>query len=197
MTDYVEELTGLLVGVAHSLNLPKDIFTCYGRVGSNVQELIENGEAISAIRERINRYIEVVIGSDHQDTLPFRLFVAEYIPKFLLAYQALRFEVGNRQGSSELPSKSSLSEFPLIVAETGLYVPVSSFLRLLAVCLCDTACKTRLVDCGNVKSLMSHMVDDPLNPLQRECAVFAMNVLTRDFPPAQAAVTEIMSNRPS
>jgi hypothetical protein len=72
---------------------------------------------------------------------------------------------------------------------------VSACLRLIAVSLTDIEAKQTLIDTGNVKTIVSHMVDDPLNPFQREAAVFVVNVFTRDFPPGQLAVSSVMNPR--
>lgn len=112
------------------------------------------------------------------------------IPRLLRDYQALRFPEILSPSSVSLPLKRDLSSFPEIIYETGLFVPVSACLRLVAVSLSDNETKQELVDADNVKVIVSHMVDDPLNPYQRESAVFVIKVLTSDFAAGQQAVGE-------
>ena len=145
----------------------------------------------------INSLNKYVIDNETEITKEFRLFVVEVVPRFLVAYQLLRFPVHETPQDGALPTNKSFTDFPQSVTGSGLYVPVSACLRLLAVCLTDEPAKRRLVECGNVKALVSHMVDDPLNPFQRESAIFAINVLTRDYEPAQRAISHFMSVQPS
>lgn len=129
-----------------------------------------------------------------ENSLNIRLFVVRYFPRFLMRYQALRFPQILDNVSSSLPTKSDLSRFPEVVNETGLFLPVSAILRLIAVSLIDEESKEELIRAGNVKAIVSHMVDDPLNPFQRECAIFVIKVFTTGFERGQAAIGEFMGS---
>jgi len=140
----------------------------------------------------INNYL---VNTSPIESETLRLFVVTEIPRLLLAYQALRFPQILGETSTDLPLKEHLSSFPEIIANTGLFLPVSACLRLIAVSLVDDTAKQTLIDSGGVKTIISHAVDDPLNPLQRECAVFVLKVLTLNFPPGQQAVARFMSSK--
>lgn len=140
----------------------------------------------------INNYL---VSSPPSESEALRLFIVRTIPQLLLGYQALRFPQILEETSKDLPLKEHLSRFPEIIATTGLFLPVSACLRLIAVSLVDDIAKQSLVDSGGLKTIISHAVDDPLNPLQRESAVFVIKVLTLNFPPGQEAVAQFMSSK--
>ena len=193
---YARELHDILNSVANALEMSRSIFQ-YESTGSPVEtEFGPPTEREQVISTRIQAFIDYITTVDAEKSQELRYKVVDLVPSFLLAYQALRFRnIDSEAQGAAMPTKETLSEFPTVVAETGLYMPVSKLLRLVAVSLTDEAAKRRIVEGCYTKALMSHMVDDPLNPLQRECAVFAINVLTRDFEPAQRAISQIMSNR--
>jgi hypothetical protein len=193
----VDELRLIMDSVANVLGISNNIYNPINPSGSLFEKLSEVDSRESTLRCLINEYNDFVVQNDPETTKTFRLFVVSELPRFLVGYQLLRFPSVSSSEDWPLPTKQSLQDFPEAVVETGLYVPVSACLRLLAVCLSDVEAKQCFIDSGNVKALMSHMVDDPLNPLQRESAIFAVNVLTRDFEPAQRSIAELMSSRPS
>jgi hypothetical protein len=108
-----------------------------------------------------------------------------------LGYQALRFPEILRPESHALPVKRDLSTVPDILIRSGLFVPVSACLRLIAVSLQDNKSKKSLLDNNNLKAIVSHMVDDPLNAFQREAAIFVIKVLTTNYPPAVEALAQL------
>ena len=160
-----------------------------------IQELLGPADGRSSrILGILNRVNEFIVMNAPDSTLELRKYVVTEIPKFLLEYQALRFPEIIDPSCVSLPLKRDLSLFPEVIYETGLFIPVSACLRLIAVSLSDSSAKQVLV--GNpesIKSIVSHMVDDPLNPYQRESAVFLVKVLTSDFPPAQEALAKCMT----
>ena len=190
-----DELAGLLKCIGDSLGMELDVCTTAAMSDGSIEDLGPVEDRASYIHKQLNAVNEYVSSTEPTSTRDLRLFVVEFIPRFLLAYQALRFPVISDSSSSGLPTKSDLSTFPEVIYDTGLFVPVSACLRLIAVSLTDTESKQKLIDAGNVKTIVSHMVDDPLNPFQREAAVFVVNVFTRDFPPGQLAVSSVMTPR--
>jgi hypothetical protein len=192
---FARQLRETLATIATALQLSPSLYPCENLKAGSVEEFGPPEDRELAICRNIERYIDYITATDGSVTKDLRFIVIDFVPRFLLAYQALRFQPISGEDTASMPTKDTLAEFPAIVVDTGLYMPVSKLLRLVAVSLIDGESKQRLVDSGNSKALMSHMVDDPLNPLQRECAVFAVNVLTRDFEPAQRVISEIMSNR--
>ena len=191
--EFARELQDLLNNIAIGLQMSTSIFPSEAPDVALEAQLGSPEEREHAVSLIIQAYIDFITTEDPQKSQKLRFKVVDHVPPFLLAYQALRF----RNIDQAMPTKETLSEFPAIVVETGLYMPVSKLLRLVALSLTDEASKRRILERGHTKALMSHMVDDPLNPLQRECAVFAINLLTRDFEPAQRAISDIMSNRKS
>jgi hypothetical protein len=155
-------------------------------------DVADRSENIADIINNTNNYL---VNHSDTETKSLRLFVVENIPRLLLGYQAMRFPQILGEESKHLPFKEHLSRFPELISQTGLYLPVSACLRLIAVSLTDDCAKQALIDSGGLKAIISHTVDDPLNPLQRESAVFVMKVLTLNFPPAQAAVAKFMSSQ--
>jgi len=140
----------------------------------------------------INNYL---VTSPPSESESLRLFIIRTMPQLLMGYQALRFPQILGETRKDLPLKEHLSRFPEIIATTGLFLPVSACLRLIAVSLVDDIAKQTLVDSGGLKTIISHAVHDPLNPLQRESAVFVIKVLTLNFPPGQKAVAQFMSSK--
>ena len=155
-------------------------------------DISERGHKAADMLNEVNNYL---VSTSPTESERLRLFVIKTIPRLLLAYQALRFPQIMGEASKDLPLKEHLSRFPEIIANTGLFLPVSACLRLVAVSLVDDTAKQTLLESGGLKSIISHAVDDPLNPLQRESAVFVIKVLTLNFPPGQEAVAKFMSSK--
>lgn len=178
---YIEELTRIVTIINRSLQLPE--LTSDYIQGCSVEEFGAIHERTRYIGGTLNEINDFIVNSDPKETLPLRKKVVELIPLLLMNYQLLRV-------LSSGASKESLSKWPEIVEITGLKIPVSTCLRLIAVCLLDSEVKQCLVDVPlGVKAIVSHMADDPLNPFQREGAIFAIKVLTTDFSPGQDALS--------
>ncbi len=180
-------IVGSFLGIRNCLSLPngegKLCVSSFGSVDDRTQSMAD-------LLNDANNYI---ISNDPRVTKELRLFVVKHIPSFLMAYQALRFPAMHNN-SIVLPVKSSLSKFPEVVQTSGFFVPVSTCLRLVAVALVDEDARKALLDTeGGVKTIVSHMVDDPLNPYQRESAVFAVKVFTENFPQGQEAISKVMT----
>ena len=197
--DYIALLTEVIQVVAGTLGF-QTILSLLPRseeltVDSVLGDPVDRSQNMAGIINDVNAY---VVSSDPSESIELRDFVIEHIPRFLLGYQSVRFPQIINSRSTDLPTKADLSKFPELINDTGLFVPVSSCLRLIAVSLVDERAKQKLIDTGNVKAIVSHMVDDPLNPFQREAAIFVINIFTRDYPPAQSAASSIMNYpRPS
>ena len=153
----------------------------------------ERDEREGQLRLALNELNEYIVKSNPESTKTLRFMIVDLLPKLLMVYQSLRFPQIFKTSSVQLPTKVNLEPFPGVIHDTGLFLPVSTCLRLLAVSLSDVEAKNHLIDCGNLKSIVSHMVDDPLNPLQRESAVFVVKVLTTDFPRGQEEISKLMS----
>ena len=190
-----DQLAGLLKCISESLGIEFDFGMTECQLRQKIGDIGPVDDRASYIHNQLNAVNEYISSTDPTATRDLRLFVLQFIPRFLVAYPALRFPVISDSSSTALPTKSDLSTFPAIIYDTGLFVPVSACLRLIAVSLTDIEAKQTLIDTGNVKTIVSHMVDDPLNPFQREAAVFVVNVFTRDFPPGQLAVSSVMNPR--
>jgi|LauGreDrversion4_2_1035121.scaffolds.fasta_scaffold94103_2 hypothetical protein len=160
-----------------------------------LEDLGDVDDRSAHIADIINVSNDYLVSHPTAETGKLRHFIVEQVPRLLVGYQALRFPQILGESSSELPLKEHLSRFPEKIHQTGLFLPVSAFLRLIAVSLTDDSAKQLLIDSGGLKAIISHTVDDPLNPLQRESAVFVMKVLTLNYPPAQAAVAKFMSSK--
>ena len=153
----------------------------------------ERDEREGQLRLALNELNEYIVKCKPESTKTLRFMIVDLLPKLLMVYQSLRFPQIFKTSSVQLPTKVNLEPFPGVIHDTGLFLPVSTCLRLLAVSLSDVEAKNHLIDCGNLKSIVSHMVDDPLNPLQRESAVFVVKVLTTDFPRGQEEISKLMS----
>jgi hypothetical protein len=177
MMDWVGET----LGFSHCISLPKlETSMCIQKLGS----VEDRTQSIADILNDANNYI---VSHDRHVTRNLRLFVAQHIPGFLMGYQALRFP--QIVDPKCLPVKSDLNTFPDAIHSSGFYVPVSTCLRLLAVSLIDDEARdTLLASEHGVKTIVSHMVDDPLNPFQRESAVFVVKVFTENYPKGQEAI---------
>ena len=141
---------------------------------------------------RLNEVNDFVLNTDSRGSTRLLFLLLKWIPRTLLAYQALRFPQILESDAALMPRREDLGSIPAIVEKTGVFLPVSACLRLIAVCMVDDAARQFLVESGGVKTVVSHLVDDPLNPFQRESAIFAVKMLTLNFPPAQAEVDRIM-----
>ena len=190
----VEDLVRLMASVGSALGFTEQPWRELVDVSDDVSFLGAEEDRSVELARRLDLINQFVVSSSLEDTRETRLAIAEMLPKFLTQYQALRFPVILMNDSqNQMPTKADLSKFPEIIYDTGLFVPVSACLRLIAVSLVDHEAKIRLLESGNVKAIVSHMVDDPLNPFQRESAVFVVNVLTRDFEEGQRAVASLMT----
>lgn len=191
--DFEELLSQLIRTVSTELGFFDDAQQAGSGAGVPVDDLLgEVDDRVARMVSIFNSVNEFIVSSDPLETAALREYVVDHLPRFLVGYQSIRFPQIKETGTSQFPTKADLTKFPELINDTGLFVPVSTCLRLIAVCLTDDRSKQRLIDCGNVKSIVSHMVDDPLNPFQRESAIFVVNVFTREYPPAQAAVSSVM-----
>jgi hypothetical protein len=192
MSDEIDILTKLITYVARSLGFEEVLDMA---ITSEFQEDFLGTADAREIRmlSILNDINDYATKNEPAKTLSLRLFVARYMPRFLLGYQSLRFPQILEKSAPILPNKVDLSRFPELVNETGLFVPVSAVLRLIAVCIVDDEAKEELIRAGNVKTIVSHMVDDPLNPYQRECAIFVVKVFTTGYEKGQIAISGFMA----
>jgi hypothetical protein len=190
----VEDFVRIMASVGSALGFVEQPWISSYGIHEEVSFLGSEKERSMELTRRLNEINNFVVSNTIEDTREIRLAIVEMIPVFLMQYQALRFPVIlTNDRANQLPTKADLSRFPEVIYETGLFVPVSACLRLIAVSLIDHESKVRLLESGNLKTIVSHMVDDPLNPFQRESAVFVVNVLTRDFEEGQRAVASVMT----
>lgn len=189
--DRIESLASMMtivgshLGIQHRLTVPN----CKGKLCiSSFGSVDDRTQSVADLLNDANNYI---VSNDPRVTRELRLFVVKHIPDFLMAYQSLRFP--SHMQDETLPMKSSLEKFPEVVQTSGFFLPVSTCLRLLAVALIDEEARESLIETETgVKAIVSHMVDDPLNPYQRESAVFVVKVLTENFPRGQEAISKVM-----
>ena len=195
VNDHISTLNDLIHLFSLHLNLPNMLNGTASLGKLNLEDLGDIPDRSHNAANIVNDINNYLVNSSPVESESLRLLVVKEMPRFLLAYQALRFPQILGERSNQLPLKDDLSKFPDIIASTGLFLPVSAFLRLVAVSLVDDMAKQALIDSGGLKTIISHAVDDPLNPLQRESAVFVIKVLTLNFPAGQRAVAEFMSSK--
>ena len=195
VNDHISTLNDLIHLFSLHLNLPNMLNGTESLGKLNLEDLGDVPDRSHNAANIVNDINNYLVNSSPGESESLRLLVVKEIPRFLLAYQALRFPQILGETSNQLPLKDDLSKFPDIIASTGLFLPVSACLRLVAVSLVDDMAKQTLIDSGGLKTIISHAVDDPLNPLQRESAVFVIKVLTLNFPAGQRAVAQFMSSK--
>jgi hypothetical protein len=193
MSEAIHELSNLISGVATELGFLRIVPLPSFEFAPSIASLGYPDDRSASMMKILNSLNEFIVKHSPSSTKDLRLFVARYLPQFLLGYQSLRFPHIADSGSTTMPTKEDLSMFPEIINDTGLFVPVSTCLRLIAVSLLDAESKAELIDAGNVKAIVSHMVDDPLNPFQRESAIFVVKVLTTDFERGKRAISDFIA----
>lgn len=194
LEEHMSNLSGLICFFCKHLDMESIECGCRIDCFSEMEYVGDISERSAKAADILNNINNFLVSHPPYDTERIRIFVVRTVPKLLLAYQALRFPQILGEDTRDLPLKEHLSKFPEIIANTGLFLPVSACLRLVAVSLVDDKAKQTLIDEGGLKAIISHTVDDPLNPLQRESAVFVIKILTLNFPPGQEAVAKFMSS---
>lgn len=193
MSDANHEISNLISGVATELGFLGIVPLPPCDFAPSIANLGDPDDRSASMMKILNSLNELIVTHSPSSTKDLRLFIVRYLPQFLLGYQSLRFPHIVDSGGTTMPTKEDLSKFPEIINDTGLFVPVSTCLRLIAVSLLDAESKAELLDAGNTKAIVSHMVDDPLNPFQRESAIFVVKVLTTDFERGQRAISDFMA----
>jgi len=190
--DHHDSLVDLLSIIALYLGFSKTLDFCREPHTLKIENLGDVDERTQSAADIINTLNYYIQSQPPNVSRKLRLAIVRYMPHFLRGYQSLRFPQISQPESKELPLKHDLSTFPEIISTTGLFVPVSTCLRLIAVSLIDDDAKHALIESDGVKAIVSHMVDDPLNPYQREAAVFVIKIFTMNFPPGQDAISKVM-----
>ena len=187
---YLEELENLIQFVCHRLDICADIQRSersYDRISAGRSH---DAQSMCVAINRVNQH---VVESDPFDTTDLREYISKTVPRVLFGYLELRFPHIADKHMCTMPVKSDLSKWPDRVVETGVYVPVTQLLRLLAVSLAEEKCKALLVaNPDSVKTILSHCTDDPLIPFQRENGIFVLKTLTMNSPASQAAISKLL-----
>jgi hypothetical protein len=177
--DFRAELLGLMKCMAMTLQLgleSDEIRSAVGYDASSLGTTSERADEMAVIVEAVNAHLTL---SDPLGSVELRRTILDLIPQILMHYQALRFPAILDPMAPLPPVKSGQSGHPEIVKRTGMILPVSGLLRLIGVSLLDKDSIENFKSNGlNVRVILSHAVDDPLNPYQRENAIFVLKIIS-------------------